>query len=113
MLARYVAPLLAAGAVLCLLVMAVLGLSGVAVAQQMKCAPRDELVKGLFAQFQEVQAARGPLENGTHVMELFISQTGSWTVLATNDKKMSCVVMGGTEGFEFVAPEFPKAGQGT
>ena len=105
--ARYVPVILAGLAVLCLVAMGT-----IANAQQMKCAPRDVVTKGLADQFQEVQAARGPLDD-RHIMELFISPAGSWTILITNDQKISCIRMGHTEGFEFIAPEVPKPGQGS
>ncbi len=94
-----------------LLVFAYVVLAPIAHAQS-KCGPRDALAKSFAGQFQEVHAARGQIDD-QHIMELFISPEGSWTIIATNTDKMSCIVMGGTEGFEFVAPEVPKPGQGT
>jgi hypothetical protein len=105
-MARFVTPLLALLAALCLVAMAT-----IAKAQQRPpCGPRAVIVSGLAERFKEVQAARAPTETNT-LMELFISPEGSWTIIITNDQQMSCVAVGGTEGFEFVPPEVPKPGE--
>ena len=93
----------------CLVAMGVLYFSGMANAQQ--CGPRDGIVGQLAQRFQEVPAGRGAIGEQA-LMELFLSPSGSWTILGTDSQKRSCVVMGG-DAFEFVAPEPVKPGRGT
>lgn len=84
-------------------------LSGAANAQEgQSCASRSVVVDHLSDTFKEVQAARGKV-NDTTIMELFVSPDGSWTIINTNSQGRSCIAQGGTEGFEFVAPEVPKS----
>lgn len=64
-----------------------------AVAQE-QCAPRDQIVKVLNAKFQESQRALG-LINEKAMMEVYISQRGSWTMVVTNDQGVTCVLAAG------------------
>jgi hypothetical protein len=62
------------------------------------CAERGELVKSLAAKFEENPAAVGII-NGSAVIEVFVSEKGSWTILATGTDGKSCVLSAG-EGWE-------------
>jgi hypothetical protein len=62
------------------------------------CADRAEMVKSLTDKFKENPAAVGQI-NGSAVIEVFVSETGSWTILATGTDGKSCVLSAG-EGFE-------------
>ena len=62
------------------------------------CAERDELVKSLADKFKENPAAVGQI-NGDAVIEVFVSEKGTWTILATGTDGKSCVLSAG-EGFE-------------
>lgn len=62
------------------------------------CAERGELVKSLAAKFKENPTAVGVI-NGSAVIEVFVSEKGSWTILATGTDGKSCVLSAG-EGFE-------------
>lgn len=108
---KAVTAMLAVLSIFCLLMVAVMW-PGSASAQEMKCAPRAVVTQFLLDRHQEVQAARGSIDDKT-IMELFISPAGSWSVLITNERSVSCILSGGTEGFEFVAPEAPRQGRGT
>lgn len=58
------------------------------------CADRNEMVKSLAEQFKENPAAVG-LINPSAVIEVFVSQDGSWTILATGTDGKSCVLSAG------------------
>jgi hypothetical protein len=62
------------------------------------CAERAEMVKSLTDKFKENPAAVGQI-NGSAVIEVFVSETGSWTILATGTDGKSCVLSAG-ENFE-------------
>ena len=63
------------------------------------CADRGEMVKSLSDKFKENPTAVGQTD-GSAVIEVFVSEKGSWTILATDTNGQSCVVSAG-EGFEF------------
>jgi hypothetical protein len=62
------------------------------------CADRDEMVKSLSDKFKEKSAALGQI-NGSAVIEVFVSDKGSWTILATGTDGKSCVLSAG-EGWQ-------------
>jgi hypothetical protein len=63
-------------------------------AQNMACAPRNELVGQLGQQFSENQKAVGTLGDKA-IMEVFVSQSGTWTILATDTAGTSCIIAAG------------------
>ena len=84
-----IARTLTAIAVLVLLVSAT-----VANAQQF-CVPRDAAVAQLQGKFKEQVVGRGLVEAGKAMVELFVSESGSWTVVRTGTDGRSCIVAGG------------------
>ncbi|MEP9387361.1 hypothetical protein [Mesorhizobium sp. KR9-304] len=62
------------------------------------CANRTEMVKSLSDKFKENPAALGQID-GSAVVEIFVSDNGTWTILATGTDGKSCVLSAG-EGFE-------------
>lgn len=62
------------------------------------CADRAEMVRSLSDKFKESPTAVGQI-NGSAVIEVFVSEKGSWTILATGIDGKSCVLSAG-EGFE-------------
>ena len=62
------------------------------------CGERGELVKSLEDKFKENPAAVGQI-NGDAVIEVFVSEKGTWTILATGTDGKSCVLSAG-EDFE-------------
>lgn len=62
--------------------------------QNMACAPRNELVGQLGQQFRENQKAVGTLGDKA-IMEVFVSQSGTWTILATDTAGTSCIIAAG------------------
>ncbi|MGX8011413.1 hypothetical protein ACVDG8_021840 [Mesorhizobium sp. ORM8.1] len=63
-----------------------------------QCAPRTDVIKALGDKFHETEAGRG-LINPNVVLEIFVSDQGSWTVLASDTKGQSCILSAG-EGWD-------------
>ncbi len=59
------------------------------------CAPRDRAVIQLEKQFGEMVSGRGLAANGKRMIELLVSEKGSWTVLISDSNGRSCVMAGG------------------
>lgn len=62
---------------------------------QALCGLRDDMGKMLDRRFGEQPKAAGLV--GDRVVELLVSQTGSWTILITSSDGRSCVVTGGED----------------
>lgn len=62
------------------------------------CGERHEVVAELSQQYNETPMAVGQVD-GNAVVEILVSETGSWTILATGTDGKSCIVSAG-EGFE-------------
>lgn len=63
--------------------------------QQMLCGLRDDMGKMLEKRFGEQPQAAGVV--GDRIVELLVSQTGSWTILMTSADGRACVVTGGED----------------
>ena len=68
--------------------------TGSASAQQ-NCTTRDNAVSQLAKQYKEQVVSRGLIKGGKTMVELFVSDTGSWTMVVTNTDGTSCVVAAG------------------
>lgn len=74
-----------------------------ALAQEFEaCAPRGTMVEMLSEVFGEEPRAIG-LAGEAHLMELFVSETGTWTILRTTASGISCPLAEGTS-FEGLTP---------
>ena len=62
------------------------------------CGERGAVVDELKQQFNENPMAVGQVD-GNAVVEILVSESGSWTILATGTDGTSCIVSAG-EGFE-------------
>ena len=62
---------------------------------QQACALRDAATVKLEKQFDEQVAGRGLARNGKAMFELFVSESGSWTVLVSDPKGRSCIIANG------------------
>ena len=58
-------------------------------------ALRDEATGKLEKKFEEQVAGRGLVANGKAMFELFVSKSGSWTVLVSDPKGRSCIIASG------------------
>lgn len=63
--------------------------------QTMLCGLRDDMGKMLDQRFGEQPQAGGIV--GDRIVELLVSQTGSWTILITSADGRACVVTGGED----------------
>lgn len=61
---------------------------------QFVCAPRDGIVTELAQHFKEAPEANGITSDGM-MLEVFVSETRSWTILVTSPKGISCVAATG------------------
>jgi hypothetical protein len=62
------------------------------------CGARNDVLNELAQQFREKPMAVGQIDNNA-VLEILVSDTGSWTILATGTDGQSCIVSTG-EGFQ-------------
>ncbi len=62
------------------------------------CGERVEMVKALHEQFREEPQAVGKVDSNA-LIEVFVSHTGTWTILATGTDGKSCLVASG-EGWD-------------
>lgn len=58
------------------------------------CGNRDVMVDKLAQEFKENPMAVGMVDNNA-VLEIFVSQQGSWTIIATDPQNNSCVISAG------------------
>lgn len=63
-------------------------------AEMLPCAPRDEIVTILAQQFKEAPEAMGVTQDGV-LLEVFVSDEQSWTVLLTTATGISCIAASG------------------
>ncbi|MDX8432734.1 MULTISPECIES: hypothetical protein [Mesorhizobium] len=59
-----------------------------------QCAARADVIKALGEKFHESEAARG-LVNPNVILEIFVSEKGTWTILATDTHGLSCIITAG------------------
>jgi hypothetical protein len=62
------------------------------------CGPRDEIVAQLGAVFQEAPNGMGMIDPNA-VVEVFVSDAGTFTILASNTDGTSCILASG-EGWD-------------
>ena len=83
-----------------------LGLAGLLVLPTLgraaQCAPHDTLAVDLAHQFGEQPRSMGLAQDNT-VMELYASDTGTWTLTVTLPNGMTCLVAAG-DNFESLPP---------
>jgi hypothetical protein len=58
------------------------------------CAPHDEFSRHLEVNYQEQSEGVGVANDGS-LFEIFTSENGTWSLLITNGKKISCIVAAG------------------
>lgn len=76
-----------------------------ALAQSMRCAPRDTLTERLERVYSEQQTAVG-LQSSAKLIEVWSSpETGTWTILMTMPDGTSCVLASGDNWLNGPAPD--------
>ncbi len=78
-----------------LIAASILFLSASSANSEQFCAPRDRAVVELEKQFGEMVSGRGLATNGKRMIELLVSEKGSWTVLVSDANGRSCVMASG------------------
>ncbi|RUU11500.1 MAG: hypothetical protein EOS85_30865 [Mesorhizobium sp.] len=63
-----------------------------------QCAARADMIKALGEKFRENPTALGVV-NRNVIVEVFVSDQGTWTILASDTRGQSCVISVG-EGWE-------------
>jgi hypothetical protein len=71
-------------------------------AQYQHCVDHGDLVAHLSEKFQERQFAFG-LIGHVAIMEVFVGETGSWTIIVTDVAGRSCIIAAG-DNWESTAP---------
>ena len=80
-------------------------IASTAVAQNI-CAPRDDVVKRLWDRWQEAQVSLAMIADG-RLLEIFVSEKGSWTAIISDPGGRSCVASAGKD-WTVVEPVIPK-----
>jgi len=70
--------------------------------QSPACGERQQIVASLGMQYREKQQAVGVVDSDT-LLEVFVSGTGTWTIVATDPEGLSCIVFFG-EGWDSKIP---------
>lgn len=62
---------------------------------QAVCAERSKIIGGLKSKYREVPVAIGISQKSTEILEIFSSESGSWTAVVTNQAGIACVMAAG------------------
>jgi hypothetical protein len=65
-----------------------------AAAQSKVCSKRDDIVARLESGYKEFSTAMGMSTNG-ELVELFVSEKGTWTLILSNPNGTSCLIAAG------------------
>ena len=71
------------------------GLSGPSAAA-LRCGAHDDIAKVLDSKFKESRRVMGVI-NARTVMEIFMSQEGTWTMLVTDTSGTTCITASGED----------------
>ena len=69
------------------------------------CVTRDDATERLENKFQEKAVGRGLATSGKQMLELFVSDKGSWTLLVSHPNGQSCIVASGKSWHDL--PQLP------
>lgn len=61
-----------------------------------QCGPHKQVIEMLSKRFSEVPKAVG-IVGEKRIMEVFISEKGTWTILVTNSEGLTCILAAGDE----------------
>ncbi len=73
-------------------------------AQSAMCTTHEKMTGALGDKFGEKRRAIGLVSN-SGLMEVYVSEKGTWTVILTNPAKMACIVAAGHSWDEPPAPK--------
>jgi len=77
--------------------------TGRAEAQPM-CAPREAITDLLRGQYAEARIGAGLSSARDQLVELWVAESGTWTIIATDAHGRTCAVAAGTSWEDFPAP---------
>lgn len=72
------------------------------------CAPAAEIMAGLKGRYREAPVWEGVTIDGGRLLQLWVSPTPTWTLVATGTTGLSCIVAAGT-GYQLDPPD-PRIG---
>jgi hypothetical protein len=73
---------------------AALGASQAYAESSVPCGDRSKLISALDAKYKEGLSGFG-VTGGSQLVEIYVSETGTFTVVMTNSKGISCVIAAG------------------
>ena len=79
----------------CTFALSLLGLSTQAQAAGMACGDRTSLLKTLSDKYKEAPRALGLSSSGKAMFEVYTSKKGTWTILMTTTKGVTCIMAAG------------------
>jgi len=83
-----------------LLAIAVVSLSAVSAEAQMRCDLRDNAITQLETKFDEHIVGRGLTRDGQAMVEVLVSDGGSWSVIVTDTDGRTCLMATGEDWSE-------------
>jgi hypothetical protein len=83
-----------------LLAIAIISLSGASAEAQMKCDLRDNAISHLAEKFDEHVVGRGLTRGGRSMVEILVSESGSWSALVTDTNGRTCLMATGEDWTE-------------
>ena len=89
-------------------VVVALGLATQVTAQQSTCAPRAAVVERLASAYGESLRTQALNETSQYMIETFASESGTWTVTATDGGGNTCMVASGHSWVEVNEPLPPQ-----
>lgn len=73
------------------------------------CTNREKLINFLTSEYSETLQVMGLVDN-SGVMEIYVSEKGTWTIVVTSPKGTSCVI-GAGDNWEAIEPHYPVQGR--
>ncbi|OCX65876.1 hypothetical protein BFP70_06985 [Thioclava sp. SK-1] len=73
------------------------------------CGVRQKIIGQLNDKYQETRRGIGLAANNS-VLEIFVADTGSWTILVTKPSGMSCLIASG-QNYETLSEKLPAGGK--
>ncbi len=80
-----------------LLAIAVVSLSAASAEAQMMCDLRENAITQLETKFDEHVIGRGLTRDGRAMVEIFVSDAGSWSVVVTDTHGRTCLMAAGED----------------
>ena len=92
-------------AVLAAFLLAALSLWPTSAAGQVLCGPQNKLADQLKQRFGETRQAMGVSTDAQRIIELFMAPDGSWTIVVTDTRGRSCIVLAGEDWTQAPQPQ--------